>query len=327
MEAASGWDGVASLVLLLMVVLADALVGALPGLRVVLDAPLNAMRWVAGWFDGKLNRVRRGGETRRLRGLIVVVVVLALAWLIGTGLSGAARSLPEGWIIEAAALFTLLRYRACLSWMLSGRRLLDAGNVDDAREAVNALVRYDVRALDSFGIARAAIEGGAARFADRFLATIFWYLLLGLPGAFVCRSLNAAADIIGRYSPRHESFGFVAARLDYVLNLGPSLIAGPVIGLAAIFVPRASAFAAFGGWFDDLKERGARPDYRGEGAVAGALGVALGGPRSFGDKTVAGAWVGDGRARATSPDIQRAVFLISVACLLVAIVLALAIGH
>ena len=327
MEAAADWGGVASLVLLLMVVLTDALVGALPGLGAAFDAPLNAIRWVAGWFDGKLNRVRRGGETRRLRGLIVVVIVLALAWLVGAGLNWAARSMPEGWIVEAVTLFTLLRYRVCISCMLTARRLLDSGKAADAREAVDTLVRYDVRALDNFGLARAAIEGGAARFSDRFIATIFWYLLLGLPGAFVCRSLNAAADIIGTYSPRHESFGFVASRLDYILNLGPSFIVGPVIGIAAIFVPRASAFGALGGWFNDLKERGAGQDYRGEGAVAGALGVALGGPRTFGDRTVAGAWVGDGRARATSQDIQRAIFLLSIAALLVAVALALAIGR
>ena len=44
-------------------------------------------------------------------------------------------------------------------------------------------------------------------------------------------------------------------------------------------------------------ERGVRSDFRGEGAMAGALGVFLGGPRPFGNETIAGAWVGDGRAR------------------------------
>ena len=75
----------------------------------------------------------------------------------------------------------------------------------------------------------------------------------------------------------------------------PAIIAGPVISFAAIFVPRTSAFAAFRGYVRDLSERGVRSDFRGEGAMAGALGVALGGPRLFNDETLAGAWVGDGR--------------------------------
>ena len=325
MDVASDWRGVASLLLLLMVVVTDALAGTLPGLRVVCDAPLNAIRGLTRWFDGKLNRVQRGGEARRLRGLFVVLVISLLAGLIGIMLSSLARTVPYGWMIEAAALFVLLRQRDSIDRMRNGRRQLAAKKFDGARTAVDPLVRYDARALDNFGVARAAIEGGMTRFADRFLATVFWYLLLGLPGIFVCRSINAVADVIGDKSSRHNSFGFVAARLDDILNLAPAIIAGPVIGIAAIFVPLTSASAALKGWISDLSQRGARSDFRGEGAIAGALGVALGGPRPFGDETIAGAWVGDGRARATVSDIQRAIYLISIGGLLVAIALALAV--
>lgn len=325
MDVASDWGGVASLVLLLIVVVTDAFVGTLPGVGVVINAPLNAVRGLTRWFDGRLNRVRRGGETRRLRGLFVVLVVAALAWIIGVMLNGVARQVTHGWMIDAATLLVLLQHRDSIARMQGGWRQLVAMNFDDARKTVDPLFRYDARALDNFGIARATIEGGMARFTDRFIATIFWYLLLGLPGVLVCRSLNAVADVIGRNSSRHASFGFVAARLDDILNLMPAIIAGPTIGIAAILVPRTSAFAAFKGWSRDLSERGARSDCRGEGAMAGALGIALGGPRPFEDETVAGAWIGDGRARATVSDIQRAIFLIIVACFLAAIALALAV--
>ena len=325
MAVASDWGGDAPLFLLLMVVVADALVGTLPGLRVVCDAPLNAIRGLTGWFDSKLNRVQRGGDARRMRGLFVVLAVSVPAWIVGSALSGVAREVPNGWVIEAVALIALLRQRDCIGRMQRGWRQLSAGNFDDARGAVDPLVRYDARALDNFGVARAAIEGGTARFSDRFLATIFWYLLLGLPGVFLCRSINAVADVIGKNSPRHASFGFVAARVDDILNLVPSIIAGPAISIAAIFVPRTSSLAAFRGWVSDLGARGGRSDFRGEGAMAGALGVALGGPRPYGNDTIAGAWIGEGRARATVSDIQRAIFLISIACLLVATALALAV--
>jgi adenosylcobinamide-phosphate synthase len=324
MDVASDWGDVSSLVLLLMVLVTDALVGTLPGLRVVCDAPLNAIRGLTRWVDGRLNRVQRGGETRRLRGLFVVLVVALLAWVIGIILSAVAREMPQGWMLEAAALFALLRQRDSIGRMRRGWQQLAAGHFDEARSSVAPLVRYDVQALDNFGVARAAIEGGMARFTDRFLATVFWYLLFGLPGILVCRSVNAVADIIGRNSSRHASFGFVAARVDYILNLAPAIIAGPVVSIAAIFVPRTSASAAFKGWINDLRARGTRSEFRDEGAMAGALGLALGGPRPFGDETIAGAWVGDGRARATVSDIQRAIFLISIACLLISVALALA---
>ncbi len=325
MDGTSDWGGIASIALLLIVMVADALFGTLPGLRNMCDAPLNAFRGLTQWFERRLNRVQRGGSARRMRGLLVVLVIALLGWVIGVAVDSLARGVPHGWIVEALALLVLLRQRDSISRMQHGWRLLAAGNIDDARNAVDPLVRYDAQGLDDFGVARAAIEGGLARFTDRFLATAFWYLLLGLPGVIVCRSINAVADIIGTVSPRHAAFGFCAARLDDVFNLVPAIAAGPIVSIAAIFVPRTSAFSAFKGWIGDLRSLGARSNFRGEGAMAGALGVALGGPRPFGDQTTAGAWIGDGRARAQVADVQRAVFLISVACLLVALGLALAV--
>ena len=278
MDAASDWGGVSSFVLLLLVVVTDALVGSLPGFRAVFDAPLNAIKGLARWLDARLNRERRGGEARRMRGFIVILFVSLLAWLAGIGLSGIAQELPYGWMIDAAGLLVLLRHGDCLRRMRTGWRQLAAENVEDARLTVDPLVRYDVRALDNFGVARATVEGGMARFTDRFLATVFWYLLFGLPGVVVCRSLNSVADIIGNESPRHASFGFAAARVDYILNLAPAMIAGLAISMAAVFVPRTNAFAGFKGWIRDIRERGARSDFRGEGVLAGALGLALGRP-------------------------------------------------
>jgi len=260
-----------------------------------------------------------------MRGLFVVLAVSVLAFAAGAILANLARQLPYGWVIEGLTLLMLLRHRDCTGRMQRSWRLLVAQNYSGGQEAVDPLVRYSVKPLDDFGIARAAIKGGMERFSERFLATIFWYLLLGLPGVLAFRSINAVADVIGNGSPRHASFGFVAARLDDILNLAPVIIVGSIISIAAIFVPRTSPINAFKGWFGDFKERGLRSNYRAEGAMAGALGIAVGGPQPFENETIAGAWIGDGRARAMVSDIQRAVYLIWIACLLSALGLALVI--
>jgi adenosylcobinamide-phosphate synthase len=132
------------------------------------------------------------------------------------------------------------------------------------------------------------------------------------------------ADVIGRPSRRHGAFGFTASRLGDVLTLPAAIIAGPIMALAAIFVPRTRPVRALAGWARDLAERGMRTSFRAEGAMAGALDIALGGPRPFDGETLPGSWIGEGRARATVADIRRAVLLITVACLLVALLIALA---
>jgi cobalamin biosynthesis protein CobD/CbiB len=177
MEAAVGWGDTAPVFLLLLVIVVDALIGAFPGFRVILDAPLTAVRAITRWFDGKLNREHRGGEARRMRGLIAVLIIAALAWFVGLLVSGAARAVPQGWIIEMAGLLMVLRYGDCISRMQKGWRLLAGKNNQETRltagPLIRPLIRYDAQNLDHFGLARAAIEGGMARFCDRFLATVF----------------------------------------------------------------------------------------------------------------------------------------------------------
>jgi adenosylcobinamide-phosphate synthase len=148
----------------------------------------------------------------------------------------------------------------------------------------NSLVRWDTENLDGHGIARAAISGSSARLVEVFFRLIFWYLLLGLPAVILYRVVGAVADVIRRNSLQHLDLGFALCRLDDVLSLPAVIIAGPVLFCAAIFIPQASPIKAFSGWLRDLGTRGIRSDFRGEGAIAGAFGIALGGPRNLARK-------------------------------------------
>lgn len=311
--------------LLLIVLAADALVGGLPVVRPLLGLPLNLIRRLTRWFDTRLNRENRGPGARRIRGLVVVVAVIFLAWGVGAASGAVFGRMAYGWMLEAISVLVLLHQRECLDRMRRVSRSVVNGDIETARTAAAPLVRHDTATVDEFALARAAIEGGTMRFSGRLVGTVFWYLLLGLPGLCIYRANSAVADVIGRRSPRHADFGFVSARLDAVLSLIPALLAGPLLALSALFVSGTSPVAAVRGWLRDLADRGFRADYRAEGAMAGALGIALGGPRPFDGGTLPGKWIGDGRARATAGDINRAVFLIVVACLFIGIGLGLAI--
>ena len=324
----SDWGSAAPLVLLLVVLFADGLIGGLPGIRVLFGLPLNFVRSLTKWFDARLNRETRGLGARRMRGLFVVAVVVALAWAAGGALAHVAKQLTYGWIVEALCVLLLLHQCEGLGRMRRVARSVAADDNEAGRALVAPLVRYDTATLDGYALSRAAIEAGTAQLTERLIGTIFWYLLLGLPGLCVYRANSAIAHVIGRPSPRHAAFGFVSARLDDVLNLIPALLAGPLLILSALFVPKAAPVAAMREWVRDLGERVGKAGYRGDGAMAGALGVALGGPRPFDDAAIPGKWIGDGRARATVGDVDRAVFLVAVACLLIGLGLAMGIvGH
>ncbi len=312
------------LIALLVALLADGLLAGLPGLRWVLDLPQAMIRNLARWLDSKLNRVARGRGILRLRGAIVAIVVVGIAGSAGYGLELLALRIQPGGLVYVGTLLFLIGLRRPVGTMRRTLAALRAGDDTLAASRASALVRFDIRGGDRHAVARAAVEGGAARAVEGLFATIFWFLILGLPGACVHRGLGAAADAIGRVSPRHADFGFAVARLNDVLSLPGALIAGPVLSIAALFCPGASFWRALGGWARDLAMRGVETGYRAEGAVAGAFGLALGGPRRFDGQTVEGSWIGDGRARVEIVDVRRAVFLIAIAALLVSLAVALA---
>ncbi len=315
-------DSIDPLIIWLLVVVADALFAGLPGLRAVLAVPLALVDRVTTWLDRKLNREQRSVVSRLYRGALVVCVLMLAAYGAGWVVAGIARSLPYGWPIEAVAVACLILQRRMIDPLRTVAGSLAGHDLDAARAALSGLVPYDCAGLDEHGVARGAVEAGAARLCDGVVAAAFWYLLLGLPGLCAWRTINVVADRIGHRSPRFAAFGQTAARLDEVLGLLPALITGLILVGAAVFVPAASPGRAFEVWLQTIRQRRALDSGRAQGAVAGALGLTLAGPRRPDGKVAGAAWVGDGGARVNPPDVVRAVLLFAVAGVIAAAIVA-----
>ena len=97
-----------ALILLLIVLVADALLAELPVLRIVLALPRVLVGQMGGWFDRKPNREERSVANRLLRGALAVCAIVVLAFIAGHVIQLAAGTLPNGWMIEAAAIACLI---------------------------------------------------------------------------------------------------------------------------------------------------------------------------------------------------------------------------
>ena len=107
-----------------------------------------------------------------------------------------------------------------------------------------------------------------------------------------------------------------------MLNYVPAPLAGAVLSAAALFVPGANMVRAVGAMLRDSRNHPAPSAGWTVGAMAGALRLALSGPRRYGGAVITGPWIGDGRARAIPADIGRAVLLFAVASIMTAGVVA-----
>ena len=120
------------------------------------------------------------------------------------------------------------------------------------------------------------------------------------------KAINTADSMIGHLSERYRAFGWAAARLDDLVNLPASRLTGLMFIAAAAVVPGASAASAWQAFRRDAPLHRSPNAGWPEAAMAGALGLRLAGPRSYGGVMVDDHWMGDGRAEANAEDIDRA---------------------
>lgn len=316
-----GSGGFDPLILLLAALIVESYVGEMRWLFRHVPHPVVIAGRLTDWLDRKLNRERRTEIDRAIRGAFAVLVVIGLAGTVGLGIAWLTQNHTFGWILELMLLIALFAQRGLYDAVRAVGHGLEE-SVDAGRQAVRHIVGRDPDHLDEHGVARAAIESLAENFGDGVVAPAFWYVLFGLPGLLVYKAVNTMDSMIGHRTPRHRAFGMAAARTDDALNFIPARLAGLYLVLAAFFASGGRPLAALKVMLRDSgKHRSVNAGWP-EGAAAGALGLALAGPRRYREITVDDPWIGDGTARATMLDIRRALALYVVACLINALVVA-----
>lgn len=304
------------LVLLLAALFIDASVGGERLLFGRIPHPVRIIGAAVAWLDNKLNRAHRGERDRAIRGGVAVALVIVACAAAGLGVTWLSLNVPYAWLIELVLVTTLLAQRSLFNHVRAVGRALTSQGLEAGRAAVGHIVGRNVQLLDQHGVARAAIESCAENYSDAVVGPTFWYVLFGFPGLLVYKAVNTLDSMIGHRTPRYRAFGMIAARVDDAANLVPARIAGLFLCAAALFVPTARPAAALRTMLRDAgKHRSVNAGWP-EAAAAGALGLALAGPRHYTDAVVEDPWIGDGRARATAKDIDRVLYLYAVACLL-----------
>lgn len=275
--------------------------------------------WVGALISTLELRLNRGSAGRRRVGGVATVIVL----LVVAGGAAAAVQTALGLAVAAVLGSSLIAQRSLAVHVRRVADALEAGGLAGGRAAVSQIVGRDPEALDTAGVARAAVESLAENFSDGVVAPVFWMAAGGLPGAAAYKAVNTADSMIGHRNARYLAFGWAAARLDDLVNLPASRLTAGLLVLAAAVVPGASASdAARAVWRDARRHRSPNAGWA-EAAMAGALGFALAGPRQYGGVVVDDAVMGaGGRRDLGAPDIRRALRLYWVADGLLALLLA-----
>ena len=210
--------------------------------------------------------------------VVVAVVTVTLRW--------------GGLLVAAYWVFSCLAVR---SLDQESNRVITAlrnGNLDRARTLVGHLVGRDTKDLSEKDVIRAVFETVAENMSDAIVAPLFYLAILGVPGMVAYKAVNTMDSMIGYKNDRYIRLGWAAARLDDVANYIPARITAGLIVLSAALVRlrwRSSITIVFRDAHLQPSPNAGYP----EAALAGALGVQLGGLNYYFGRPVEKPFMGD----------------------------------
>lgn len=250
--------------ILLIAALLDAAFGEPRWLWDRLPHPAVLMGRAVGWLDQTLNT----GAMRQAKGVAAMTALAAGAIILGLLLQ------QLGGVVQVIILAILLAQRSLVDHVRDVALALRQ-SLPEARRAVARIVGRDTAQMDAPSVARGAIESAAENFSDGVVAPAFWFLIAGMPGVLLYKITNTADSMIGYRTPRHEAFGWAAARFDDVLNVIPARLTAGLIAFSYGLLSQIQSIAA-----DARLHRSPNAGWP-EAAMARALDVSLAGPRSY----------------------------------------------
>ena len=273
----------------------------------LLDAVLGDPRRfhpVAGFgrAAGALERVLYAPSRMAGAGYAAVAVGVPVAAAVAASAATRRRPLAR-FALSAALTWTVLGGTSLRREAVAMARSIDDGDLAAARRRLPSLCGRDPSQLGAAELARATVESVAENTSDAVVAPLWWGAVAGLPGLAAYRAVNTLDAMVGHRSARYERFGVAAARLDDVANLVPSrLTAVLTAGLAPLV--GGSIERALRTWARDGARHPSPNAGQCEAAMAGALGVRLGGRNVYAGRAEERPTLGAGRRPAVL-DIRR----------------------
>ena len=275
------------------------------------------VRWIGHLINVVQRAVRRlchSDRALRIGGGVMWLLVVGLTYGVAWGVLRLAAWVHPwlGWGVEVWMIFTVLAGRCLARSAEDVARPLRDNNLTESRIKLSWIVGRDTSALQPEQINRAVVETVAENTVDGIIAPLFFLLLGGAPLAMAYKAVNTLDSMVGYKHEKYRAIGMVSARLDDAANFIPARLSWLLISIAAWLCRLDAARALRIGWRDRYNHSSPNCAWS-EAAVAGALGIRLGGPNDYFGQRVEKPWIGDARRDIAIDDISRTIRLMWVA--------------
>ncbi|MEK6563882.1 MAG: adenosylcobinamide-phosphate synthase CbiB [Candidatus Omnitrophota bacterium] len=267
----------------------------------LLDLIFGDPRWlphpvrIIGFFIRHLeNFLRKHIFNLKLAGVILAVLIVGLAYLSVWGIIKAGNQLNPwmGAVLEVFFIYTAIALKDLKAHTMRVYDRLKDNNLAKARGLLSQVVGRDTGNLDEKEVARATVETAGENFVDGILSPLFYAFIGGAPLALAYKAISTLDSMVGYKNERYIDFGRASARLDDLANYIPARLSVFFLSLGS-WICGQDGLSAFRVSLRDGRKNASPNSGLPEAAIAGALGVRLGGVNFYNSSAKIEPYLGD----------------------------------
>ncbi|MBI3592086.1 MAG: cobalamin biosynthesis protein CobD [Nitrospirae bacterium] len=239
----------------------------------------------------------------KIAGILLAILITVTAYSTAFFICKTARffsnyiAMPLGTAVLVYLTSTTIAVRELIN---SARLILKSvkeNSLEDARKSLGMIVGRDTHDLSDKEVLKAAMESLAENLSDGIIAPVFYLIIGGLPLAMAYKAVNTLDSMVGYRNNAYINFGWAAARLDDIANYIPARITGMLIVIVSFFVSRSlsTVRCSLKTMLRDGRNHTSPNSGIPEAAMAGALGIRMGGPSTYGGITIEKPYIGEVR--------------------------------
>lgn len=302
-------------------------------LAFLLDLAIGDPRWLphpVRIMGGTISRteiyLRKLEVNEKLKGILLVAAIVAttfvVTWLVVhilLRMSSTSHFLfLTSYFLIVYLASTTIAVRELINSAEAVIKAVKNSNIEFARERLSMIVGRDTHALTEKEILKATMESLAENLSDGVIAPVFYLVVGGLPLAMAYKAINTLDSMVGYRNDRYINFGWAAARLDDIANYIPARITGLLIVMVSFLVSRSllTVNCSLKTMLRDGRKHLSPNSGMPEAAMAGALGIRMGGPSAYGGIVIEKPYIGDVRTEDYSRAFEQAIAIVKASSIL-----------
>lgn len=266
--------------------------------------PVRGIGYVARKFEIIFRSILK--KYLKFAGLMVWMLIVMLTFMITFEIVNITKELNIyfGIILEGILIYFCIASKGLVVEGYKVIKFLINDNIEGARKQLSFIVGRDTANLNKEGIIKAVVETIAENMADGIIAPLFYAGIFGAPLAFAYKAVNTLDSMFGYKNDKYIDFGYFPAKLDDIFNYIPARITGILIVICATIL-RYDYKNSFKIYKRDRYNHTSPNSAHPEAAIAGALGVQLGGANYYFGKLVEKPAIGDNLNEIQIKDVYK----------------------